>query len=505
MVEDMRLKPRRACPACQKQHMNKRRDGKILHKNRLSVCEVFHELSLGEKAELVEKVGACSLCLDWTGTHNHDTCTEQRSSGQGAFKSCARPTVNGALCGRRHHEMLHGASEKFCFATRAKLAITPRLANTVVGKARASRTFAAEKVRPRRTWGKQVKEKLSATSNEVMSATKGLIRTPLINTKDTRRLTQKVAMTAAAQQGAHAAAAEEVDAARQKEQHYDITKAQREWLCPICRSPHDALECEVSEGLIRTPLINTKDTRRLTEKQSVAKVVTTLTVEDDDEDVFEDALEELCDDVEAEVVKVSQSTFLEQALQVGGAKFQEEAGLMLARHMAEVRQRERFLIEAVKVGGLKFKKKIEVLLEKHTETEEEKLEAKVEKREVKVPEKKAVGVEQHRPNPESSKPRKWPFSKLKSARSSNSSKSVMKGSKSEVKGGADPNRLQVCDRADRAEVAVQAGARQRDHAGDQLGGCSGRRWSTGDWRPSQTRRVAGWTVQDTKANWRERS
>ena len=118
---NMHLKPR-ACPACQEQHTIKGRDGKILYKNRLSVCELFQELSVEERAELVEKVGACSLCLDWTGTHNHDTCTEQRSGGQGPFQSCRRPTGNGAMCGSRHHEMLHGGSVKFCFATRRSLA-----------------------------------------------------------------------------------------------------------------------------------------------------------------------------------------------------------------------------------------------------------------------------------------------------------------------------------------------------------------------------------------------
>ena len=100
-------------------------------------------------------------------------------------------------------------------------------------------------------------------------------------------------------------------------------------------------------------LIITKDARRPTEKQCDAKVMKELPLEEeqDDEDIFEDALEELSDDVEAEVVhvelaKVSHVTFLEQALQVGGAKFQEEVTMMLAK----VKQRESFLQNSVLIG-----------------------------------------------------------------------------------------------------------------------------------------------------------
>ena len=117
-------------------------------------------------------------------------------------------------------------------------------------------------------------------------------------------------------------------------------------------------------------------------------------------------------------------------------------------------------------------------------------------------EKQAEGIVVEKPKPESSKSRKWPFSKLKSVGTSNSCK---KGSGSEVKEGAAVNRLQSCDSVDRAVELVQAGAGQRDRVGDLRGGYSGRRGSTGDWRPSQARRMTGWTLQDTRAYWRELS
>ena len=131
---------------------------------------------------------------------------------------------------------------------------------------------------------------------------------------------------------------------------------------------------------------------------------------------------------------------------------------------------------------------------------EEKLEVKVleEKLVVKVLKEEAVGVQVENSNPEGCKSRKWPFSKLKSVRSG---KSVMKGCKAEVKGGADVNRPQVCDGGDRARALVEAGAGRRDCAGDQLGCCHGSRGKAGDQHLSQTKPGTGWTLQETKAYW----
>ena len=117
-------------------------------------------------------------------------------------------------------------------------------------------------------------------------------------------------------------------------------------------------------------------------------------------------------------------------------------------------------------------------------------------------EKQTEGIVVEKPKPESSKSPKWPFSKLKSVKTSNS---IKKGSGSEMEGGAGVNRAQVRDSGDRPGVPEQAGAGQRDRVGDLRGGSSGRRGSTGDGRPSQARRMTGWTLQDTRAYWRELS
>ena len=137
-------------------------------------------------------------------------------------------------------------------------------------------------------------------------------------------------------------------------------------------------------------------------------------------------------------------------------------------------------------------------LEEHTEKKEVKLVEKEEKTEAKVFEKQAERIVVEKPKAESSKPRKWPFSKLKSVGSCNSAKKESEG--------ADENRPQICEGGERLSVVVQADAELRERAGDLLGGCSERRGSTGDWRrPSQARRETGWSLQDTRAYWRERS
>ena len=170
--------------------------------------------------------------------------------------------------------------------------------------------------------------------------------------------------------------------------------------------------------------------------------------------------------------------------------------------LAKVKQRESFLQNSVLIGGQRFRQEVEALLEKHLEKEEVKLVKTEKKIEAKVVEKQAQGIEVEKPKPESSKTRKWPFSKLKSVGTSNS---IKKGSGSEMEGGADVDRPQVRDGGDRPGVLEQAGAGQRDRVGDLRGGYSGRRGSTGDWRPSQARRMTGWTLQDTRAYWRELS
>ena len=110
---NMRQKPK-DCPACNSQHTVMGQDGvTTLYRNRLSTCDVFRALGVEERAAMVEAAGGCALCLDWTGSHQRDTCKELMSVKAGPFPVCDQ-LVNGNPCGKKHNRMLHGSVAKFC-------------------------------------------------------------------------------------------------------------------------------------------------------------------------------------------------------------------------------------------------------------------------------------------------------------------------------------------------------------------------------------------------------
>ena len=61
-------KPKR-CPTCGGHHTATDADGKVTYVNQLTACAVFRIKSLDERVELVQLVGICALCLDWTKDH----------------------------------------------------------------------------------------------------------------------------------------------------------------------------------------------------------------------------------------------------------------------------------------------------------------------------------------------------------------------------------------------------------------------------------------------------
>ena len=110
---NMKQKPK-DCPACNSQHTVMGQDGvTTLYRNRLSTCDVFRALGVEERAAMVEAAGGCALCLDWTGSHQRDTCKELMSVKAGPFQVCNQ-LVNGNPCGKKHNRMLHGSVAKFC-------------------------------------------------------------------------------------------------------------------------------------------------------------------------------------------------------------------------------------------------------------------------------------------------------------------------------------------------------------------------------------------------------
>ena len=115
---NMRIKPK-DCPACSGQHNSGTTpEGESLWKTRLSACPTFmDQMQPAERAALVEEAQCCALCLDWTGSHQRDNCTETiRAKVTGMtrpFSPCPI-TTGGIPCGKKHNSLLHGSTIKYC-------------------------------------------------------------------------------------------------------------------------------------------------------------------------------------------------------------------------------------------------------------------------------------------------------------------------------------------------------------------------------------------------------
>ena len=111
-------KPHKPCPCCSSHHTFTPKGKKdIFYKSRLSACDIFKNKSVEERAALVEQVGACALCLDWTGDHKRDKC-DAKLAGQ-PFPRCDVTTSN-LQCGKPHNKLLHGTTRSYCLYTRIK-------------------------------------------------------------------------------------------------------------------------------------------------------------------------------------------------------------------------------------------------------------------------------------------------------------------------------------------------------------------------------------------------
>ena len=78
----------------------------------MSVCEVFRDKSLEEKANLVQLASGCALCLDWTGDHKAKDCQAKGKFGK-QYEAC-KQMVGASPCGKRHNTLLHGTGNKYC-------------------------------------------------------------------------------------------------------------------------------------------------------------------------------------------------------------------------------------------------------------------------------------------------------------------------------------------------------------------------------------------------------
>merc|ERR1719234_1548331 len=105
------------CPACNEQHPFPNFDPAApKYKSRLYACDTFREMSVPDRASLIERVGGCALCLDWTGKHTRDNCPSTARGGV-SFPMCDK-FEGGVVCGRPHNYMLHGTTSKFSHCVR---------------------------------------------------------------------------------------------------------------------------------------------------------------------------------------------------------------------------------------------------------------------------------------------------------------------------------------------------------------------------------------------------
>merc|ERR1711867_374666 len=116
MTHGTQQNPPKRCPTCGDQHTGRDSNGKTFYKNRLSVCDVFRDESLEERANIVQQTDACVLCLDWTGDHKAKDCQAKGKFGK-QYEACNQ-MVGGSPCRRRHNRLHHGTGNKYCNSVR---------------------------------------------------------------------------------------------------------------------------------------------------------------------------------------------------------------------------------------------------------------------------------------------------------------------------------------------------------------------------------------------------
>ena len=112
------------CPACDQAHTFKGRDGVVRPSTRLG-CSTFKRLGVNERVAVLEKANGCARCMDFTGKHQRDSCPYKAQDGQ---PITCNEKVNGVRCGKEHHQMLHGSTNKFSMysqVNRAHVSIAP--------------------------------------------------------------------------------------------------------------------------------------------------------------------------------------------------------------------------------------------------------------------------------------------------------------------------------------------------------------------------------------------
>ena len=98
------------CPACDQTHTFTGREGREITSTRLWSCPTFKEMGISERVSLLQKVNGCAKCLDYTGRHQREHCLCKDRDGE---PFTCNHKEGDVLCGKDHHWLLHGTTNKF--------------------------------------------------------------------------------------------------------------------------------------------------------------------------------------------------------------------------------------------------------------------------------------------------------------------------------------------------------------------------------------------------------
>ena len=102
------------CPVCSLVHKYSVQGNEHVSK-RLGECVEFLNLSIDDWAEKIKQLKGCVIWLDYTGTHQRDTCRIKD------WWKC-KDTSGGQDCKLPHHQKLHGSSLAYCNTIRVMAA-----------------------------------------------------------------------------------------------------------------------------------------------------------------------------------------------------------------------------------------------------------------------------------------------------------------------------------------------------------------------------------------------
>ena len=91
------------CPECKSQHTFKYKQRPEINSNRFMNCPVFLKKDADQKAQMLEKYKACSICTSFT--HIKSKC---KLVGKSAL--CGEKLQDGTYCAKRHSKLVHSSN-----------------------------------------------------------------------------------------------------------------------------------------------------------------------------------------------------------------------------------------------------------------------------------------------------------------------------------------------------------------------------------------------------------